>query len=875
MAMAFNATSGRNGNPNFNPNAVIENAKGGSGQDTIFGNEADNYLYGGGDGDTLFGEGGDDTLDGGAGDDWMYGGPSDDTYVVDSPGDHVSELEMTAAVRKWTHGGNDTVISMIDNYTLPQCVENLTLFYGVNGTGNELANVLTGNGFANILDGGAGDDSLYGNEGADTLIGGAGADTLDGGIGNDKLIIDNGDDAGGDVAIGGNNWDTVQADASVAAKGLRLNLFAAGTPITAEVNLVPGTSAAIGVEDVIGSTGNDWIDASRFDGDFAGSSATRATTQSKAAQMCSLTEATTRHHRACGRVIKLRYRARAAGQFHGTQLVFDHRSRHRPDQLRARRRDRKVRSRRCNIELRHPQLDGSELRRDRVLGRNHHRWHPHGHGDLCRLAFCSPCRSPRAGGGWAQAQSSTHEQEHLVSIEYVIGSNFNDNFFGSPNGDVFEGGDGNDYIYGDGGPDTLLGGAGNDTVSYNDGEAQVDGGDGYDILLADESTDATGIHFKVLGSHFEYVGGRFGNDVIDALVSTTASRSVPTAGMTSSTVETASTCSMVTKALTRSWSAAGGRTTASLPTPAATGGPSPTRPPEFMICFGMSRRFSSTTAASGSGAVWNKSQQRLHGRHPVPQRHSGDTWFAAISNGAFRRLASGRRLRQPLLRCRGRRLRRQRHLRHPLSQQRDRRHLVRGDHRNGAFAGWQQIGGSDTQLFRRRRRRLLGNGTSGHPVTATTRPATPGSRRSATALLRAGIRSAAPIPITPWPGSAISTATAPTTSCFGTTPTGDIWYEAMNDGAFAGWHQIGGSDTSYCGGSASAIIYGNGTVGHPVAEQHDGRHLVRGDEQRQLRRLASGRRQRPKLPGEDVTLSRQAKLHVQGVGPTPAILRRK
>src|SRR4051812_22619844 len=74
---------------------------------------------------------------------------------------------------------------------------------------------------------------------------------------------------------------------------------------------------------------------------------------------------------------------------------------------------------------------------------------------------------------------------------------------------------GNDIIYGGGGADTLPGGAGNDTISYHDG-MHVDGGEGYDTLLADESTDGSGIHFKVLGSNFEAIGGRYGNDVIDA-----------------------------------------------------------------------------------------------------------------------------------------------------------------------------------------------------------------------------------------------------------------------------------------------------------------------------------------------------------------------
>ena len=57
--MAFNE-----GHPNFNVNAVIENAVGGSGRDLIQGNKADNVLQGRAGLDSLNGGSGNDTLDG-------------------------------------------------------------------------------------------------------------------------------------------------------------------------------------------------------------------------------------------------------------------------------------------------------------------------------------------------------------------------------------------------------------------------------------------------------------------------------------------------------------------------------------------------------------------------------------------------------------------------------------------------------------------------------------------------------------------------------------------------------------------------------------------------------------------------------------------
>lgn len=81
-------------------------------------------------------------------------------------------------------------------------VENLILVgaTAINGTGNELDNVLIGNAGINTLTGGAGND---------TLDGGAGADKLIGGVGNDTYIVD----SIGDVVIenAGEGIDTVMS----------------------------------------------------------------------------------------------------------------------------------------------------------------------------------------------------------------------------------------------------------------------------------------------------------------------------------------------------------------------------------------------------------------------------------------------------------------------------------------------------------------------------------------------------------------------------------------------------------------------------------------------------------------------------------------
>ncbi|WP_285719158.1 M10 family metallopeptidase, partial [Pelosinus sp. IPA-1] len=133
---------------NGDTRSLIENAIGGTGNDTLIGNQADNIL------------------NGGAGADYMAGGLGNDTYVVDNVGDVVVENPGE---------GIDTVYSNLATSILGANVENLIL-YGtgnINGNGNELNNVITGNSGNNILDGGSG------------------ADTMIGGMGNDTYVVDN------------------------------------------------------------------------------------------------------------------------------------------------------------------------------------------------------------------------------------------------------------------------------------------------------------------------------------------------------------------------------------------------------------------------------------------------------------------------------------------------------------------------------------------------------------------------------------------------------------------------------------------------------------------------------------------------------------
>jgi Ca2+-binding RTX toxin-like protein len=191
------------------------------------------------------------TLDGGAGADTLIGGAGDDTYVVNEVGDVVTEL---------AGEGTDQVNSSF-SYTLGANVENLTLTgsNAINGTGNELANVITGNAAANVLNGGAG---------SDTLNGGAGADTLVGGVGDDTYVVD---DAGDVVTeLAGEGTDQVNSSLSYTLASTLENLrLTGGSAINGTgnvlANVITGNAAAnvldggVGADTLDGGAGDDTL----------------------------------------------------------------------------------------------------------------------------------------------------------------------------------------------------------------------------------------------------------------------------------------------------------------------------------------------------------------------------------------------------------------------------------------------------------------------------------------------------------------------------------------------------------------------------------------------------------------------------------------
>ena len=205
--------TGGAGNDTLYGGAGNDTLRGGNGDDYIDGGAGTDYLYGGAGNDSLeggagndrlYGDAGNDTLRGGAGIDQLYGGDGKDylnggagaDVMVGGLGDDTYVVDNTGdQVREDAGAGTDKVRSSID-YTLPDNVEDLELVGtgDSNGYGNSLGNVITGTDGANNLYGRAGNDRLEGDVGSDKLYGQAGNDTLIGGADRDYLWGGDGND---------------------------------------------------------------------------------------------------------------------------------------------------------------------------------------------------------------------------------------------------------------------------------------------------------------------------------------------------------------------------------------------------------------------------------------------------------------------------------------------------------------------------------------------------------------------------------------------------------------------------------------------------------------------------------------------------------
>ena len=233
---------------NGDPRSLIENAVGGTGNDTIEGNQADNALAGGSGQDTLSGGFGNDTLDGGLGNDTAifkgsrgeysiilladgsfevmdlrpdtvdgrdvlrsieYFDFSDRVYTADEFGGAAPEPEVPVTdapvdpllpPQPPVTPPEPPVVTPPEPPVTPPVVAppvavstsvSLTLppdVLGLTAIGKAHVN-LTGNSLNNVITGNVGKNRIEGGSGADKIIGGRGADQLFGGSGADTFAF--------------------------------------------------------------------------------------------------------------------------------------------------------------------------------------------------------------------------------------------------------------------------------------------------------------------------------------------------------------------------------------------------------------------------------------------------------------------------------------------------------------------------------------------------------------------------------------------------------------------------------------------------------------------------------------------------------------
>jgi len=201
---------GQDGNDTIDGGAGADALFGDAGNDGITGGDGDDYLSGGLGNDTLRGEADNDFAAAGAGDDTLDGGTGNDRLYGDAGLDRING----GAGADFVHGGADAD-RLVGDAGADTIVGSTGDDYLDGGADND---ILYGEGGKDYIRGGGANDTLLGQDQDDTLLGEAGLDVLDGGRGNDSLyggadgdVIRGGD--GNDYAKGDDGDDTIGGDA--------------------------------------------------------------------------------------------------------------------------------------------------------------------------------------------------------------------------------------------------------------------------------------------------------------------------------------------------------------------------------------------------------------------------------------------------------------------------------------------------------------------------------------------------------------------------------------------------------------------------------------------------------------------------------------
>jgi Ca2+-binding RTX toxin-like protein len=249
----------------------IENAVGGTLDDTLIGSTLDNVLSGGDGDDAIHGGDGNDTIAGGQGADSIHGDAGDDlilgnqgTDVIDGGDDNdtVSYMSVTGpssnsfTINLSTQTGTSTggaveTLANIEN-AIGGSLHDILI-------GDAAANVLRGADGNDVLDGGLEVDSLFGDLGNDTFILGAENDAVDDSGGFDTIISSVSRSLASYVGI----EQLILTGGNVNSAGNQLNNTLKGT---SGVNILDGASGndslqgGAGNDRLLGGSGNDTLD---------------------------------------------------------------------------------------------------------------------------------------------------------------------------------------------------------------------------------------------------------------------------------------------------------------------------------------------------------------------------------------------------------------------------------------------------------------------------------------------------------------------------------------------------------------------------------------------------------------------------------------
>ncbi len=365
---------------------------------------------------------GNDTFDGGEGDDEVdY--RSDAAEVAGQAGITIDLSNVDEEGKVTVAGANGDVDTLIS-------IEQ------IRGTRND--DDITGTNGGNRLRGDAGDDELNGRGGDDRLEGGNGNDSMLGGAGNDMLF----GDAGNDTLNGGAGWDTLNGGAGD-------DLLIGG---------VDAPEDELEDEDVfIGSTGNDTIyggEVEQADG-VSSWNEINYNTGSLAGIVVTFTEPDGRH--GVGMVQKKDGTGKIIGTDHFNDIIA------------------------IRGTMGADSFTGATSAADqRFLGYGGNDTFD-GSDGINEVDYRAEARAVGTGmiielgtGEQAIVTDATGDEDTLISIEKIRGTEYNDQISGNGLSNRLRGDSGNDVLRGRDGADTLDGGAGFDTL---------DGGAGNDILI--------------------------------------------------------------------------------------------------------------------------------------------------------------------------------------------------------------------------------------------------------------------------------------------------------------------------------------------------------------------------------------------------------